>query len=59
MGILAEQLEALAEHMKSAIPAKRFGSSEEMAKVVLFLASSESSYLYGSAILADGGIGSI
>ncbi|WP_202613986.1 hypothetical protein [Silvanigrella paludirubra] len=45
--------------MKIIFAAKRFGSADEMAKVVLFLASSDSSYLYGSHILADGSFANI
>ena len=32
------------------------GEPEEMAKVALFLASDDSSFLYGSEIQADGGM---
>ena len=37
-------------------PMKRFGSSEEMAKAALFLASSDSSYVVGAELVADGGM---
>lgn len=36
-------------------PVKRLGQPEEVAKVALFLASSDSSYVVGSEIAADGG----
>ncbi len=59
MGMPADQLNAFAEGLKTSVPAKRFGTAEEMAKVVLFLASSDSSYLCGADITADGGLGQI
>ena len=55
----SDQLQGFADHLKTIVPAKRFGTADEMAKVVLFLASSHSSYLYGSDILADGGFTNI
>jgi NAD(P)-dependent dehydrogenase (short-subunit alcohol dehydrogenase family) len=38
------------------IPMGRFGQPEEVASVALFLASDDSSYVTGAAILVDGGI---
>jgi NAD(P)-dependent dehydrogenase (short-subunit alcohol dehydrogenase family) len=35
---------------------KRFGRPEEIAKTALFLASSDSSFLLGTEIIADGGM---
>jgi NAD(P)-dependent dehydrogenase (short-subunit alcohol dehydrogenase family) len=43
----------------ASVPAKRFGTAEEMASVALFLASSDSSYVCGAEIMADGGFGQV
>ncbi|MGF1521633.1 MAG: SDR family oxidoreductase [Leptolyngbyaceae cyanobacterium] len=45
----------VAEKVLSRTPVGRFGKPEEIAKVVLFLASDDSSYMLGEEILADGG----
>jgi NAD(P)-dependent dehydrogenase (short-subunit alcohol dehydrogenase family) len=42
--------------VKRAIPLGRFGTADEVANVVVFLASDESSYLLGTEIIIDGGI---
>ena len=47
-----EERERRFEH----IPMGRFGQPEEVAKVALFLASDDASYVTGAAILVDGGI---
>lgn len=46
--------EAIAER-SSAIPLKRFGTPEEFANMVVFLASGRASYVTGSTIMVDGG----
>ncbi len=38
------------------VPMKRFGTAQEMADAVLFLASHDSSYMAGAEIIADGGM---
>jgi NAD(P)-dependent dehydrogenase (short-subunit alcohol dehydrogenase family) len=43
------------EYILSRYPLGRFGSPEDVASVALFLASDESAYMTGSAIVVDGG----
>ncbi len=47
--------ERLLQARSSAIPMCRHGTPEEMAKVAVFLASDDSSYITGESIAADGG----
>jgi len=49
--------EELAATYRSRIPAGRFASPEEVAKVVRWIASDEASYISGAVIPVDGGLG--
>ncbi len=49
--------EELAATYRSRIPAGRFASPEEVAKVVRWIASEEASYISGAVIPVDGGLG--
>src|ERR1700704_504722 len=55
-------IEAAEENMKSisgSIPLGRFGTPDEIAKAVLFLASDDSSYITGTALFVDGGFAQV
>ena len=43
------------EHLRSTTPLQRLGTPDEMANVILFLLSDESSYMTGATIIASGG----
>lgn len=58
-GMSDQQVSEFKTGMTATIPAKRLGSPQEMAAVALFLASSDSSYVAGANILADGGYGNV
>ncbi|MBW4619872.1 MAG: SDR family oxidoreductase [Cyanosarcina radialis HA8281-LM2] len=58
-GLPQEVVAANAQRFIAQIPMNRFGTPEEIAKVVLFLSTSESSYILGTEIAVDGGIGQL
>jgi 3-oxoacyl-[acyl-carrier protein] reductase len=53
----SELSEELAQSYREKIPAGRFASPDEVAKVVRWLASDEASYISGAVIPVDGGLG--
>ena len=58
-GLTQERVEAFAAQMVGAIPLGRVGTPEEVAKAVLFLASSDASYINGIELFVDGGMAQI
>lgn len=55
-GLPQEMVEARKREMQAKSPMKRFGTPDEIAKVALFLASDDSSYMTGEEIVVDGGM---
>lgn len=55
-GIPPDELDRFTENLRAQVPEKRFADPKEIARTVLFLASSDSSYIFGSEIIADGGM---
>lgn len=55
LGIPVEYREQVNAEIISSIPAGRFGTPEEIAKAVVYLASDESKWTIGSEIIVDGG----
>ena len=55
MGHTAVPPDQLEERLYQRIPMGRFGTAEEVANVILFLASDESSFVTGSEVVVDGG----
>jgi 3-oxoacyl-[acyl-carrier protein] reductase len=52
----AGSLEAAQERAKSALPAGRLGTVEELAAAAVFLCSQPASYINGTTLLVDGGL---
>jgi 3-oxoacyl-[acyl-carrier protein] reductase len=55
-GALGDMDEEARKSAKRGIPMRRFGTPEEVAAAVFFLASAEASYVTGAALKIDGGI---
>lgn len=56
LGLSEAAAQAKRDATREKSPSKRFGSPDEVAKVVLFLASGDSSYIVGEEIVVDGGM---
>ena len=55
-GITERMDRSILERKKEGIPQKRLGTPEEVAEVVLFLASDKAGYMVGQALVVDGGL---
>lgn len=58
-GMTEEQVGQMGEAFAANVPLKRFGSSEEVAETVLFLASDNATYVNGIELEVDGGLSQI
>ena len=58
-GLPKETIDQFAKDIVSRVPMQRFGSPEEVAGAVAFLASQDASYITGVEINVDGGIGQV
>lgn len=55
-GMTEEQLSGFAEAMKKRVPVNRLGATDDIAKLVVYLASEDASFITGSEINIDGGM---
>ena len=54
-----EAVDGMLEFLQANSPAQRVGTTDDVAKAVLFLASDDASYITGANLLVDGGISKI
>jgi NAD(P)-dependent dehydrogenase (short-subunit alcohol dehydrogenase family) len=53
------QMNQMAGGILAQVPLGRFGQSEEIARSVAFLASSDAGYVTGQELVVDGGLGQL
>lgn len=58
-GLDQQEEKALRNEIKNLVPLGRMGNVIELAKAAVFIASDESSYMLGSELLIDGGVGNL
>lgn len=59
LGLTEEQLKNMGDGIIEKIPVGRFGRPEEIAKVVTFFASDDSSFVLGTELITDGGMATL
>lgn len=59
LGLPAAEQEALRETIRQLVPIGRLGTPWELAKAAVFLASDESTFVVGTELLVDGGVGNL
>jgi NAD(P)-dependent dehydrogenase (short-subunit alcohol dehydrogenase family) len=57
LGLPADTLDTLRKNITAQVPVGRFGTAEEVANLVAFLASPQASYMTGAATVVGGGFG--
>jgi NAD(P)-dependent dehydrogenase (short-subunit alcohol dehydrogenase family) len=55
-GLPQEAIDDFSKYVLSTVPMKRFGEADEVGKAVVFLASSDASYISGQELFVDGGM---
>jgi NAD(P)-dependent dehydrogenase (short-subunit alcohol dehydrogenase family) len=58
-GLPKEALDEFSKYIVATVPMKRFGEADEVGKTVVFLASSDSSFISGQEIFVDGGLANV
>ena len=59
VGLSEQEVQEMGAGFAQQVPLKRFGNSDEVANAVLFLASSDASFITGAELPVDGGIAQV
>ena len=59
LGLIEHAKETMLNSIKNLVPLKRFGTPQELAAALVFLASDESKFMLGTEILVDGGVANL